>query len=135
MVGDILKKKREELGLDLKEISKITRIKYDNLKAIEEGDFEKLPVEVYVRGYIREYAKILNIDPENVIDLYVQQISPKTLSQTESIEIPHKERSQGKGLKIRPLLLPVLSLLFLASILFLIFIFSSEKQTISPPSV
>ncbi len=135
MVGDILKKKREELGLDLKEIARITKIKYENLKAIEEGDFGKISVEVYVRGYIREYAKILDIDPEHVIDIYIQETAPHRLSQTESIEILQKERSHSKGLKSRSLLLPVLTILILASILFLIFIFSSEKQTIPLPSV
>ncbi|PIV65464.1 MAG: hypothetical protein COS10_11215, partial [Nitrospirae bacterium CG01_land_8_20_14_3_00_44_22] len=46
MPGEILKKKREELGYNLKEIAHTLRIRFDYLKAIEEGTFEKLPVEV-----------------------------------------------------------------------------------------
>ena len=76
MPGEILKKKREELGYNLKEIAKTLRIRSDYLKAIEEGTFEKLPVEVYTKGYIREYAKFLKTDPEIVIKAYIEKISP-----------------------------------------------------------
>lgn len=76
MPGEILKKKREELGYNLKEIAKTLKIRSDYLKAIEEGTFEKLPVEVYTKGYIREYAKFLKTDPEAVIKAYIEKISP-----------------------------------------------------------
>lgn len=76
MPGEILKKRREELGYNLKEIAKTLRIRSDYLKAIEEETFEKLPVEVYTKGYIREYAKFLKADPEIVIKAYMEKISP-----------------------------------------------------------
>jgi cytoskeleton protein RodZ len=53
LVGEILKKRREELGRDLREISNYLKIRYDYLKALEDGDIEKLPAEVYIRGYIQ----------------------------------------------------------------------------------
>ena len=77
--GEILKKKREELGYNLKEIAKTLKIRSDYLKAIEEGTFEKLPVEVYTKGYIREYAKFLKTDPEIVIKAYIEKISPPVI--------------------------------------------------------
>ncbi|MBI3377045.1 MAG: helix-turn-helix domain-containing protein [Nitrospirae bacterium] len=79
MPGEILKKKREELGYNLKEIAKTLKIRSDYLKAIEEGTFEKLPVEVYTKGYIREYAKFLKTDPEAVIKAYIEKISPPVI--------------------------------------------------------
>ena len=77
--GEILKKKREELGYNLKEIAKTLKIRSDYLKAIEEGTFEKLPVEVYTKGYIREYAKFLKTDPEVVIKAYIEKLSPPVI--------------------------------------------------------
>jgi len=74
--GEILKKKREELGYNLKDIAKTLRLKSDYLKAIEEGTFEKLPVEVYTKGYIREYAKFLKTDPDSIIKAYLEKIAP-----------------------------------------------------------
>ncbi|MFZ6017133.1 MAG: helix-turn-helix domain-containing protein [Nitrospirota bacterium] len=88
MVGEILKKRREESGQDLREIAKTLKIRYDYLKAIEDENFEKLPVEVYIRGYIREYAKILNINPEAAIKAYTQQVSSP---------LPEKKRYSYQG--------------------------------------
>jgi len=126
LVGEILRKRREELGKDLREIAKISKIRYDYLKAIEDEAFEKLPLEVYVKGYIREYAKILNIDPEVVINTYIQQTSPP---QAEKKEAPLEEPAQRKHLKIRYVLLP-----FLLIIPFVFFLFSSNPKKSLLPS-
>lgn len=74
MIGDILKKTREELGLDLKETAHTLRIQYEYLKAIESNNLKKLPAEVYTKGYIREYARFLNIDPMPLIDEYTDYL-------------------------------------------------------------
>jgi cytoskeletal protein RodZ len=79
VAGEILKKRREELGYDLKQIAHALRIRTDYLKAIEEETFEKLPVEVYTKGYIREYAKFLKTDPEIIIKAYIEKISPPVI--------------------------------------------------------
>lgn len=132
LIGQTLKKRREELGLDLERISKTTRIRYEYLKAIENEAFDKLPVEVvevYVKGYIREYAKILSIDPQPIIDAYMQQISPP-----EKKEIPQKETLQEKP-KAQYIVFVLLSVLIGASILFILYLFTPEKRkTIAPPS-
>ena len=124
MVGEILRKRREELGKDLREIADISKIRYDYLKAIEDEAFTKLPLEVYVKGYIREYAKILNIDPEVVIAAYIQQTSP---SQAEKKEVPAEKTAQKKHLKIRYVLL-----LFLLLIPVVFFLFSSNPKQNQP---
>ncbi len=73
--GEILKKRREELRYNLEEVAKTLRIRSDYLMAIEDETFEKLPVEVYTKGYIREYAKFLKTDPEIIIKAYIEKIS------------------------------------------------------------
>lgn len=120
MIGELLRKKREELGLALEEVSRTTRIKYDYLKAIEDEAFERLPVEVYVKGYIREYAKILNIEPEAALDVYVQQMSPP-----EKEEIPQIEISQEKRPKRRYLFIPLL-LVAVTSVFIIFYLFTPE---------
>lgn len=65
-----LKEQREKLGKDIKDVARITRIKASYLKAIEEEDFAKLPVEVYTKGYIREYAKFLGYPSDAAITPY-----------------------------------------------------------------
>ena len=76
MVGEVLRKRREELGKDLREISETLKIKYSYLKALEEDDLKNLPAEVYVKAYLLSYAKLLNLDPESVLKTHNQQIKP-----------------------------------------------------------
>jgi cytoskeletal protein RodZ len=128
LVGDILKNRREELGHDLREISNTLKIKYDYLKAIEDGDLEKLPQEVYVKGYIREYAEHLRIDPEAAINAYVQQISPP---QVENKDIPEKEPEKRKIPKIGYVLISLLFILITITLSYTIF--SQKGKDIKQP--
>jgi cytoskeleton protein RodZ len=123
LVGDILRRKREESGQDLREISNILKIKHDYLKSLEEETFEKLPQEVYVKGYIREYAEYLQIDPESVINAYIQQIAPPP---PEQKEIPEKEFKKKKKLKTGYVL--ILLLFFLIAIPASYMLFQSNEK-------
>ncbi len=69
-MSKLLKERREELGKELQAIAEVTRIKCAYLRAIEEEEFEKLPVEVYTRGYIREYAEFLGIPGDIALEPY-----------------------------------------------------------------
>jgi len=75
VAGELLKKRREELGLDLKQTADLLKIKKDYLASIEEDCFEKLPVAVYTLGYIRCYATHLNVDPEPIIAFYTGHLA------------------------------------------------------------
>ncbi|NCO67782.1 MAG: hypothetical protein COY75_02350 [Nitrospirae bacterium CG_4_10_14_0_8_um_filter_41_23] len=132
MVGELLRKRREESGQDLREISKTLRIRYESLKAIEDEEFEKLPAGVYVKGYIREYAELLNIDPEIVINAYLKEVSPP---KDEKKEILEKKIAHKKKLKIRYLLIPSLLVLLIITIAFILFPSSREKPRITPSPV
>ena len=70
MAGEVLKRKREELGLGIQEVAELLRIRAEFLSSIEEDRFEKLPVAVYTVGYIRCYAAYLHIDPEPILSFY-----------------------------------------------------------------
>lgn len=72
--GSSLKGIRESMGIDLKQISQKTKINRENLEYLEEERFESLPALVYVRGFIMEYAKALNLDPHSVADSYLQSL-------------------------------------------------------------
>jgi cytoskeletal protein RodZ len=66
-VKNRLKEIRMSYGVDIGDISRSTCINPRYLKAIEEGEFSRLPGDVYARGYIREYARCLGIPfPEAV---------------------------------------------------------------------
>lgn len=75
MAGEIFKKKREELGIDIKEASDILKIGSEYLSAIENDVFDRLPVAVYTIGYIRCYAKYLDVDAGPVIANFTSHLS------------------------------------------------------------
>lgn len=70
--GMTLKEVRERLGIDLKLVSEETKIHIKILQAIEEEDFPRLPPLVYLKGFLKAYAKLLHLDPQKVIEGYLQ---------------------------------------------------------------
>jgi hypothetical protein len=94
LAGEIFKKKREELGIEIKEASDILKIGPEYLSAIENDIFDKLPVAVYTLGYIRCYAKYLDVDAESAIANFTSHLSspkPSTIipvfSSTQKVSI------------------------------------------------
>lgn len=75
--GALLKRFRESAGLDLREISDRTKIGIGYLSAIEEESFAELPAQVYVRGFLVEYARMLDLDVPRVLDTYLARLRGK----------------------------------------------------------
>ena len=75
LLGDDLKKLRKAVDVKIQEIQHITKIRTSVLKAIEEHRFEELPPDTYLRSFLRSYAKILQINPQKIIDGYLKTIS------------------------------------------------------------
>lgn len=73
--GDDLKKLRKAVDVNMLDIQHITKISTSVLTAIEENQFEELPPDTYLRSFLKSYAKILQIDPQKVIDGYLKTIS------------------------------------------------------------
>lgn len=71
--GKLLKKAREDKGKLLEDFSRLLKIRYDYLKAIEDEDYQLIPGEVFIKGYIRIYANALGIDSDHILDLYKKQ--------------------------------------------------------------
>ncbi|MBH8602224.1 helix-turn-helix transcriptional regulator [Thermoactinomyces sp. CICC 23799] len=65
-----LKKAREQKQLSLKEAAEKTRIDENYLAALENAEFSGLPDPLYVRGFIRRYSKLLEIDAKPMLDAY-----------------------------------------------------------------
>ena len=75
--GNVLKAARELQGLSIHEVCGQLRLGVKQIQAIEQDDFEKLPQPSIVRGFIRNYARLLNIDVTPVLEAY-QRMVPNT---------------------------------------------------------
>lgn len=69
--GKFLKDIREYKNVTMERMAEMTRISKTHLMAMENEDVPKLPADVYVRGYVYQYAKVLKLNPEQVATSYM----------------------------------------------------------------
>jgi cytoskeleton protein RodZ len=72
--GEFLRDARRKLGMEPENVAQMLRLSAQQIIAIEADDFDSLPEPTYVRGYLRSYSQLLNVDPEEVIRTYNQAI-------------------------------------------------------------
>jgi cytoskeleton protein RodZ len=72
-LGGFLKRQRQGQGKSLEEIAEKTHIHASTLRAIEEDNPKALPAEVFTRGFVRNYAQYLGLDPIKVLGWYIEQ--------------------------------------------------------------
>jgi cytoskeletal protein RodZ len=65
---------RRNRGLSLEQISQNTKISVRALRAIEEGEFKKLPGGIYNTSYIRQYARAIDFDESELLAYYYSKV-------------------------------------------------------------
>lgn len=69
-VGQILSKARERQDLSLEYLARITKIKVEQLQALEEDAYHRLPPPAYIQGFIKNLASVLRLDESEVLALF-----------------------------------------------------------------
>ncbi|MGD8337761.1 MAG: DUF4115 domain-containing protein [Desulfobacterales bacterium] len=75
--GRYLQSIRVEKGISLKAVSQETRIRLGTLHFIEAEDHRHLPDEVYVKGFLRAYAKAIGADGDEAVQRYISRLAVK----------------------------------------------------------
>jgi cytoskeletal protein RodZ len=75
-LGEWLRQHREELDISLEQAEEETRIRARYLEALEAEEFDKLPGPVVGRGFLRNYAVYLELDPQEAADRYSALVAP-----------------------------------------------------------
>ena len=68
--GQKLREQRITKGLTIEEVSKKTKIRASYLLAIEKGEYQKLPASTYIIGFVRNYAKYLDLPEQEILALF-----------------------------------------------------------------
>jgi cytoskeleton protein RodZ len=68
--GEELRREREIRGISLKEIADATKISKRFLEALERNDHKTLPAPVFTRGFVREYARYVGLNVEEMVNRY-----------------------------------------------------------------
>ncbi|HSC86847.1 MAG TPA: helix-turn-helix domain-containing protein [Polyangiaceae bacterium] len=71
--GELLRRVREARGLELSDIAQKTKITTAHLEAIEEEAFERLPAEVYTRGFVQQVSALLGVDATQATRTYLRR--------------------------------------------------------------
>lgn len=72
-IGEVLREAREAAGMSLSAVADRFKLRVAQVEAIEASDWASLPGATFVRGMLRSYARLLNLDPEPLLE----QLSPK----------------------------------------------------------
>ena len=75
--GTLLKEARERRRLSLAEVAERTKVPQWSLQLIEAGKLEDLPADVFVRGFIRSYARSVGIADEAPLGLFEQAVAER----------------------------------------------------------
>lgn len=92
LLGERLRQQREARGISPLQVEIDTRIRANVIQALEEGDYDSLPPEPFLRGLIRSYSNYLGTDSQEMLDLYAADLAPVAppLPQPERPLIPKK---------------------------------------------
>lgn len=75
-VGAELREAREQRGVSIEELSRRTKIGVPTLRALESGQTDRLPGGIFVRGFLRAYAREVGLDSEEIVRRYLVQFEP-----------------------------------------------------------
>jgi cytoskeleton protein RodZ len=95
-IGNSLREARLRQGLEFPEIEQATKIRGKYLRALEEEQFEVLPAQTYVKGFLRSYADFLGLDGQ----LYVDEFNSRYVRgefEEEEEQQPFRPRVGGPG--------------------------------------
>lgn len=109
--GAWLRQQREVREVDIDEVAQATKVGRRYLDAFEEGRFELLPAPVFAKGFLREYARYVGLDADEVVNSYLT-----ALRATQENREPRGRRSGPRTRSRRPLALATAIVLVLVAL-------------------
>ena len=129
-IGEFFKQVRDTKGLTLDDVALKTRIHPDFLIALEEGNFTKLPDQVFAKGFVRSYAQSLGLDEEDAMRRFEGSAGAFYEKQAEREVLRLKQAEDDRRKKTnRKVVLAAIAVALLG----LILLMSREHTTVAPP--
>ncbi len=94
--GAVLKAARERQGFTLAQVEEATKIRQRFLQALEDNDTTVLGGDIYVRGFVKNYASFLGLNPNELLpptEDVVPIITPQPGGETEILSLPLRDTS------------------------------------------
>jgi cytoskeletal protein RodZ len=130
---DRLAAARERKGVDLVRAERDTKIRVRYLSALESGDYRDLPGAVYTKGFLRNYAIYLGLDPEDVLRQWRRERGEGTAPEP-AIVLPRPLAEPSRPLHFSPSVV-VAGLLTAGVVLFFIYLSAQLLRYSRPPDL
>jgi len=92
VVGEQLAAARRARGLEIPEIAQALKLGVRQVEALEHGDWQALPGQTFIRGFVRNYARLVQIDPTPLMvqldDLLEKPVNSLAVSETRPAAMP-----------------------------------------------
>lgn len=92
-VGQTLREGRERLGLSVEDVVAKIKLASRQIVALEADDYKSLPETAFVRGFVRSYAKLLQLDAQPLLDALPGAERVQVMTELLNVETPFPERS------------------------------------------
>ncbi len=132
-LGEMLRVARERKGVDIYRAERDTKIRAKHLDALESGDYADLPGAVYTKGFLRNYAVYLGLDPDETLERWRSETATPRRSEAVAVAPPRPLAAPRRGLIFTPgiivsALLSVLVLAFLGYVAMQVMRFSQSAE-------
>jgi cytoskeletal protein RodZ len=124
---------RERKGVDLYRAERDTKIRARYLGALERGDYKDLPGAVYTKGFLRNYALYLGLDPEDVLAQWRRERGDGK-EQPPAIVVPRAIAAPRKGMTFSPGIV-VAALLTVVIVAFGVYLGLQVLRFTKPPTI
>jgi len=95
--GEVLKKERTKQNLTIEDVATRLHLTSQVVQLLEEGEFAKIHGDVFVRGYLRSYSKLLGVDSDKIIAQYLDFIAPQLEEKAIKQEQSKLVKKNNKG--------------------------------------
>jgi cytoskeletal protein RodZ len=124
---------RERKGVDLYRAERDTKIRARYLAALERGDYKELPGAVYTKGFLRNYALYLGLDPDDVL-LQWRRERGEIREPEPVIVVPRPISAPRKGLTFSPAVI-VAAIMTVAVAAFAVYLVMQIQRYVEPPTI
>jgi cytoskeletal protein RodZ len=125
---------RERKGVDLYRAERDTKIRARYLAALERGEYRELPGAVYTKGFLRNYALYLGLDPEDVIRQWKRERGEAAVPAEPVLAVPKPLAAPRQGLTFSPVVI-VAALLTVLIAVFAVYIGIQLVRFAKPPTL
>jgi hypothetical protein len=130
-IGNSLREARLRQSLDFPEIEQGTKIRGKYLRALEDEQFDVLPAQTYVKGFLRSYAEYLGLDGQLYVDEYNSRFVVGEEQQPARPRRSAPQASRGVRVQSRVLLLTLLGIAAVTTVVIVAWT-GGEAQNVAP---